>query len=63
MGNEFHKNGISLDTKPTCLYKNSCGEDSIKIIDGGSKKQVFSISDYNNEKIWLYPKWILPSIY
>lgn len=56
MDNEFHKNGISLDEKLTCLDKNSCGEDSIKIIDGGSKKQVFSISDYNNEKNLALPK-------
>lgn len=56
MGKEFHKNGISLDEKLTCLDKNSCGEDSIKIIDGGSKKQVFLISDYNNENNLALPK-------
>ena len=56
MGNEFHKNGVSLNQKLTCLDENSCGEDSIQIIDGGSKKQVFSINDYNKENNLALPK-------
>ena len=56
MGNEFRKNGVSLNQKLICFNKNSCGEDSIKIIDGDSKKQVFSINDYNNEKNLTLPK-------
>lgn len=56
MGNEFHKNGVSLNQKLTCLDENSCGEDSIQFIDGGSKKQVFSINDYNKENNLALPK-------
>lgn len=50
MGNEFHKNKVSLDQKLICLDKNSCGKDSIKIIDGSSNRQVYDINDDECEK-------------
>lgn len=45
MGREFDNHGISLDKSLFCLDRNSCGDGKINIIDGGSDKRVYRISD------------------
>ena len=45
IGNEFNNDGISLDGKLFCRDRNSCGNDSIKIIDGTTDKRVYRIND------------------
>ena len=45
MGNEFNNDGISLDGKLFCRDRNSCGANSIKIIDGTTEKRVYKIGD------------------
>lgn len=56
MGYEFQKNGISFDRKLTCNKKDSCGKESIKIIDGNSKAKVYSIDDENSTVNLALPK-------
>lgn len=53
MGNEFNNDGISLDGKLFCRDRNSCGNDSIKIIDGTTDKRVYQINDKEEKNIAL----------
>ena len=53
MGNEFNNDGISLDGKTFCRDRNSCGNGSIRIIDGTTDKRVYRIGDKDQTNIAL----------
>lgn len=54
LGNEFDKDGISLDKKLLCNVKNSCGKNKINIIDGHeSKSYVIRIEDDDRKNLAL----------
>lgn len=53
MGNEFNNDGISSDGNIFCRDRNSCGNDSIRIIDGTTDKRVYRIGDETQTNIAL----------
>ena len=53
IGNEFNKDGISLDSKFFCRDRNSCGNGKINIIDGNDGKSVYAIGDQKETNLAL----------
>ena len=53
MGNEFDRDGLSLDHTMLCTDRNSCGDGKIRIIDGHEGKQVYQIADVNKVNLAL----------
>jgi len=50
MGNEFDDDGVGIDTDIICTDRNSCGESSIKIIDGSNNRTVYIMRDKKKPK-------------
>lgn len=45
MGNEFDDDGVGIDTDIICTDRNSCGENSIKVIDGSNNRPIHTMRD------------------
>ena len=50
MGNEFDDDGIAIDANIICPDQKSCGESSIKIIDGSNNRTVHIMRDKKKPK-------------
>jgi len=50
MGNEFDDDGIAIDANINCTDQKSCGESSIKIIDGSNNRTVHIMRDKKKPK-------------
>ena len=50
MGNEFDDDGIAIDANINCTDQKSCGESSIKIIDGSNNRNVHIMRDKKKPK-------------
>ncbi len=53
MGNEFNNNGISFKGRLMCKCLEKCGKESLKIIDGSGKLQVYNQNDETRKNLAL----------
>ncbi len=62
LGNEFNSNGISIKGNLMCKAIDKCGSDSLKILDGSGKTQVYDQKDETRKNLALSKKCFAENI-